>query len=73
MNQLTEILDKADEVYEYFADRTNDGYTEATIHYHLQLAREAMGAYLLDKEETAEYQRRVYDVKRSEYLTNITE
>lgn len=49
--KLKEILDKCQEVHEYFEQHFYDGYFAEKAHYHLHLAQEAISEYILDKTE----------------------
>lgn len=49
--KLKEILDKCQEVHEYFEEHFYDSPSAEKAHYHLHLAQEAISEYKLDKEE----------------------
>lgn len=49
--KLNEVLDKCQEIHQYFEEHFYDSYSAEKAHYHLHLALEAVTEYKLDIEE----------------------
>lgn len=49
--ELKEVLEKCNDVYNYFKNQYDNSPSSEKAHYHLHFAQEAISEYILDKSE----------------------